>query len=201
MDRFLHLLAVGLADFSDSYKKRIDFSKYKKKAAVLVPIVFYNNRYCLLFTRRTEHLKNHSGEISFPGGGYDDTDGDLKKTVLREVKEEVGIDEKDISLLGNLPQEFSVTYFSVTPFVGFIEKFDISKLVIDKREVNNLLIVPLNFFLNRKNRWSEVWLRNEERHVNYFYNYNGNIIWGLTGRITYIFSKIVKRCFLYKSYG
>ncbi|MEF3254848.1 MAG: CoA pyrophosphatase [Deferribacterales bacterium] len=193
MNDLIHNLRKKLQSLPPTSRK-IDTTRYNKEAAVLIPIVNIDNKYHLIFTKRDGNLKNHSGEISFPGGRYDENDGDLIQTVLREVKEEIGIPEKSVEIIGKLPQEYSVTYFRVTPFIGYIDNFTIDMIDIDKNEVNELIIIPLNFFLNSKNSWREVWLRNEEKHINIFYNYNGTIIWGLTGRITYAFIRVYKSC-------
>lgn len=193
MDSFVESLRNCLISIPKRCRK-VDYKKYSKRAAVLIPIVLFCGEPSLLFTKRTAHLKNHSGEISFPGGRHDEVDENLKETVLREVEEELGLDRSNIDILGDMPQEFSVTYFRVYPFVGFIRDFSLDMLYVDRNEVEDLLLIPIDFFLKKKDRWSEVWLRNEEKHINYFYNYEGKIIWGLTGRITYTFLNLVRKC-------
>lgn len=193
MDSFVESLRNCLINNPKRCRK-VDYKRYSKRAAVLIPIVLFDGRPSIIFTKRTAHLKNHSGEISFPGGRHDEVDENLKETVLREVEEELGLDRATIDILGDMPQEFSVTYFRVYPFVGFIRDFSLDMLCIDKNEVEDLLLIPIDFFLKKKDRWSEVWLRNGEKHINYFYNYRGKIIWGLTGRITYTFLNVVRKC-------
>ncbi|MCA1928007.1 MAG: CoA pyrophosphatase, partial [Calditerrivibrio sp.] len=186
MDSFIESLKKYLHSIPKRCR-RVDYKKYNKRAAVLIPIVLFNGDLSILFTKRTAHLKNHSGEISFPGGRHDEIDENLRETVLREAEEELGLYRSDIDILGDMPQEFSVTYFRVHPFVGVIKNFSPYMLHVDKNEVEDLLLIPITFFLKKENRWSEIWLRNEEKHINYFYNYEGKIIWGLTGRITHTF--------------
>lgn len=178
----------------DKKPRKVDTNKYKKVASVLIPLVNFNGVYNLLMTKRTGHLKNHSGEISFPGGSKDPDDVDLLATALRELKEEVGIDEVNVRVLGSLQNEFSVSYFTVKPFVGYIRDFSYDTLILDRYEVEKILLIPIGFFLDKRNEWREVWVRNDEKHINFFYNYNGDIIWGLSGRIIKIFVNAIKGC-------
>ncbi len=178
----------------DKKPRKVDTHKYKKVASVLIPLVRFDDRYSILMTKRTGHLKNHSGEISFPGGSKDPDDIDLLATALRELKEEIGIDEGYVRVLGSLQNEFSVSYFTVKPFIAYIRDFSYDLLKLDKFEVEKILIIPLNFFLDKRNEWREVWLRNDEKHINFFYNYDGEIIWGLSGRIIKIFVNAIRGC-------
>jgi len=188
---------LKIQDCLKKYRKKprnVDYEKYKKVASVVIPIVRLDKSYGILMTKRTDHLKNHSGEISFPGGSQDPEDKDLVATALRELKEEIGIPEEYVKILGFLQNEFSVTYFTVKPYVAYIEDFNPCILKPDPFEVERVMFIPLNFFFDKKNQWKETWLRNDEKHINFFYNYEGNIIWGLSGRIIKIFTSAIKDC-------
>ncbi|MGC8768773.1 NUDIX hydrolase [Calditerrivibrio sp.] len=193
MDDFL----LKIQDCLKKYKRKprnVNYEKYKKVASVIIPIVRLDDSYGILMTKRTNHLKNHSGEISFPGGSQDPEDRNLAETALRELKEEIGILEQHVKILGFLQNEFSVTYFTVKPYVAYIEDFNLCMLKPDPFEVEKVMFIPLNFFFDKKNQWKETWLRNDEKHINFFYNYEGNIIWGLSGRIINIFTSAIRDC-------
>jgi 8-oxo-dGTP pyrophosphatase MutT (NUDIX family) len=91
-------------------------------AGVLVPLYAQDGRLHAVFTKRREDLRRHPGEISFPGGRYDDTDADLEVTALREAEEEIGLARTEVQVLGALqPTPTIATGYAVYPFVGMIE--------------------------------------------------------------------------------
>jgi 8-oxo-dGTP pyrophosphatase MutT (NUDIX family) len=93
-----------------------------KDAAVLVPIYFQDDELHAVFTRRREDLRRHPGEISFPGGRYDEGEADLRATALREADEEIGLHPDAVELIGALqPTPTIATGYSVYPFVGLIQ--------------------------------------------------------------------------------
>jgi len=193
VDQFLIKIKHCL-DKHNKKPRKVDIKRYKKVASIIIPIVKTDDEYNIIMTKRTKHLKNHSGEISFPGGSKDPEDPDLITTALRELREEIGIEEKHVKVLGSLQDEFSVSYFTVKPFVAFIENFEPLSLKLDPYEVEKVLIIPIKFFMDTRYQWKELWLRNEEKHINFFFNYNGYIIWGLSGRIIKIFTNAIKGC-------
>lgn len=137
-------------------------------------------------TRRSNNLLEHSGEISFPGGTCENSDKNLLETALRETAEEIGIMKEDIKIIGSLKEEISLYGKIVKPFIGVIEK-DKDKLnySISKSEVDELIFIPVNVFLEAENLWDELWIRNKKLTKMYFYVYNSYIVWGMTGRIIF----------------
>lgn len=135
----------------------------------------------VLLTRRTEHLRDHPGQISFPGGRVDPGDASALATALREAEEELGIHASQISLAGYLPPHAVVTGFAVTPVVGFVSP-DV-QLQPDPREVAEAFEVPLEFFLEPANL-TQATRRVREIEVPLLeYQYATHRIWGATANI------------------
>jgi len=152
-----------------------------KPAGVLIPIIERTDDLSVLLTQRAAALKNHAGQVSFPGGRMETVDADITQTALRETHEEVGIRPEQVDVAGYLPPMLTVTGFAVTPIVGLV-KPDFS-LALDEREVEFAFEVPLSFLLDDKNQESS------ERDVRGVvvpiieFNYERRRIWGATANI------------------
>lgn len=149
-----------------------------KRAAVLVPLVDRADGMTVLLTRRTDHLHDHAGQISFPGGRIDPGDADAIAAALRETEEETGLDRGHIDLIGQLDIYVTRTGFEVTPIVGLVRPgFTLNP---DSFEVAEVFEVPLAFFLAADSRRMEsrIW----QGHTRYFYvyPYQDYYIWGAT---------------------
>lgn len=152
-----------------------------RAAAVLFPFYWKNDQPWVLLTQRNADLKHHSGQVSFPGGGYESHDKNIRHTALRETHEEIGVNSELIEVWGFLDGIASISGFHVTPFVGEIK--DVHNLVIDENEVHRVFGVPFNFFQDRSNRVkNKVKTPLGDRHY-YVFEYKGNVIWGLTAQI------------------
>ena len=92
-----------------------------KCAAVLVPLVWHDEEWHLLYTRRTDTVKSHKGQVSFPGGACDEGETTPEETALREADEEIGLNPNDVRVLGRLPNLITITYFRVTPVIGVVK--------------------------------------------------------------------------------
>ena len=147
-------------------------------AAVLVPLIDREDGLTVLLTKRTDHLHDHAGQVSFPGGRVDPGDRDAAAAALREAKEEVGLDPQRVDLVGRLDTYVTRTGFEVTPWVGLV--MPPIALVPDPFEVAEVFEVPLGFFLDPLNRKTEsrVW-QGTERFF-YVYPWPGYYIWGAT---------------------
>jgi len=151
------------------------------RAAVLVPLFEKEGTCHLLFTRRSDQVKHHKGQISFPGGAFDDGDGDLRRTALREASEEIGLNENDVQILWILDDIVTVSGFVVTPFVGI---FDYSyPLRISPIEIAELIEVPLTALLDADCFGEKEIIDNGLKRIVESYQYQRHTIWGATARI------------------
>jgi 8-oxo-dGTP pyrophosphatase MutT (NUDIX family) len=165
---------------SGRQRKAIEYPSLAR-AAVLVPLFNKGGSCHLLFTKRTEQVKYHKGEISFPGGMLDKEDQSLERTALREAFEEIGLKEEDVQLIGALDDILTTTQFIVTPFVGLFSypyPFQTSPV-----EIAELIEVPLSFLLNKDNFAEHEITRMGQRDIIFAYQYGGHTIWGATARI------------------
>ena len=157
-------------------------------ASVLVPLQYENSIWQVILTRRSTNMKKHSGQISFPGGKFEDKDKSLDATALRESFEEIGLSSLSVCLLGSLPSHETVTGFRIFPFIGVVSGYEIQ--INSPREVSEVFKVPLEFLLDRKrySKHSVKW--NREKRSFLAVPYGPYYIWGATARILYNLSKI-----------
>jgi 8-oxo-dGTP pyrophosphatase MutT (NUDIX family) len=149
-----------------------------KAAAVLVPIVEHDGALTVLLTKRTDHLADHAGQISFPGGRIEPEDADPEHAALREAREEVGLPAEQVELIGRLDTYRTRTGFEVVPVVGLVRPPLV--LAPDPYEVAEVFEVPLDFILDPVNHeLHSRELRGATRHF-YVLPYEGRHIWGAT---------------------
>lgn len=115
-------------------------------ASVLVPLVVRDSGLTVLLTQRADHLNDHAGQVSFPGGRQEPFDADANATALREAQEEVGLDPSRVEVLGALPDYLTGTGFRVTPVIGLVHPP--FTLEADALEVAEVFEVPLAFLMN-----------------------------------------------------
>ncbi|MEH0665822.1 CoA pyrophosphatase [Vibrio scophthalmi] len=180
IQRFQFLQTV---DYHQEALKRVSHFKAEslRPASVLIGFVERDNGLHVLFTKRAAHLKHHPGQVSFPGGKYETSDGTLAQTALRETQEEIGIDPKRIAIFGQMPELVTVSRFTVTPFLAFIEPDYAPR--IDTNEVAEVFEVPLNLVLDRSKLVSQHFLVNQNRHRVFGLSYQHHFIWGMTAQI------------------
>ncbi|ELZ11311.1 CoA pyrophosphatase [Natrinema thermotolerans] len=150
-------------------------------AAVLAPIVDRDGEDHLLFTRRADHLGEHPGQMSFPGGGAEPVDGTILDTALREANEEIGLERSEAEVVGQLDDIRTVTEYAVTPFVAHVPD---REYVRDESEVAEIVVLPLSGLLDRSNYEYE--RRSHPYYgeiVIHYFHVDGYTVWGATGRI------------------
>ena len=176
IDEFKRDIGQRLADSSP----RILADNCEAEAAVLISVFQREGEPCLLLTERTQEVATHKGQISFPGGRRDEQDSSLCATALRETEEEVGITADWVEIVGQFDEYRSKTNLRVRPFVGFLkEGFTV---VPSPQEVARILEVPFDFFSQTTPR-EEVRQRLGRPVTLYFYEYESDVIWGLTAAI------------------
>ena len=148
------------------------------KAAVLIPLVLKEDGLSVLLTQRTNHLHDHAGQISFPGGRMDPEDQSPNDTALRESREEIGLDPSRVEIIGQLPQYLTVSGYSVTPVVGLVQAQ--AEYVLDEFEVADVFEVPLRFLLDPANHQVRLWQSEQGGRRVYSMPYENRFIWGAT---------------------
>lgn len=152
-----------------------------KDAAVLVPVIDDGDEARVIFTQRTKTLRNHSGQISFPGGGIDAQDRSPEEAALRETEEEIGMSRRFIETVGRMPDYISGTGFRIKPVLAVVRPG--FTLTPNPAEVDEVFEVPLSFLMNPANhsRGSRMFQGRER----FFYEmpYGERYIWGITAGI------------------
>jgi 8-oxo-dGTP pyrophosphatase MutT (NUDIX family) len=147
-------------------------------AAVLVPIVDHADGLTVLLTQRSPHMRTHAGQISFPGGRIESSDGGPLQAALREAEEEIGLAADHVEVVGYLEAHLVLTGYWITPVVGFVRPG--FRLQLDSREVEAAFEVPLLYVLDPANH------RSRERRIGpssvqvYDIPFEGRNIWGAT---------------------
>lgn len=168
-----------------------DAPSHYRHAGVLIPLLAENGMHRVLFTKRTDIVEHHKGQISFPGGAADAEDKSIEETVIREAYEEIGLPEEDVEILGRVDDTLTLeSSFVVHPFVGLIHSRN--NFVISKKEVERIIKVPWNSLIssNMDERTCSV----ERAGVVYqtpAFEYDGDVIWGATANMMQNFIDIL----------
>jgi 8-oxo-dGTP pyrophosphatase MutT (NUDIX family) len=160
-----------------------------RRACVLIPLIRAGAGWSILFTKRSEHLTAHKGQIAFPGGAVEEGET-LDQAAIREAEEEVGIPPRHVELIGRLDDVITHSGFLVAPFVGVIhEPFDV---VIQESEVTEVFQVPVEALLDSANPEVRYVPFQKKNYPAYFYRHGPHEIWGLTGRMLKAFLDLVR---------
>ena len=155
-----------------------------KKAAVLVPFFQRGEEWHILYTRRSEAVNDHKGQVSFPGGAIESGDKNPSAAAMREAYEEIGLEPKAIQILGAMEEFQTVTNFIVQPIVARIEEPHGYR--INPGEVARVFSIPLQWLCDPENFYTREWLNpaGNFRPVFYFKPYDGETLWGISAIIT-----------------
>ena len=163
-------------------QKRYIVATSRVSAAVLLPIYYKHGQYYILFTKRTEKVKEHKGEMSFPGGAYQEGDGTLVNTALRECAEEIGLMTDDIEVLGELDDTVTLTSgYIITPFVALIPSS--YQFQVNREEIEEIIEVPVSALLENDCLCKRAGILEGKVIDLYYYHYKEQVIWGATARI------------------
>jgi len=168
-------------------RMRASLPARRTPAAVLVPLVEREGGMTVLLTQRAATLKDHAGQISFPGGRIEPGDADAWHAALREAQEEIGLSPSLVEFAGYLPDHVVISGFRVTPVVGFVKPE--YQLRIDTAEVHDVFEVPLDFILdaaNHKTRQRQIGELTVDIHD---IPYGGRNIWGATAGMLMTFRR------------
>ncbi|MGF1909877.1 CoA pyrophosphatase [Vibrio kasasachensis] len=178
-----HFLAQQPVSYHAGALKRLGFLQDQplRKAAVLIGFVEREDGLHVLFTKRAKHLRHHPGQVSFPGGKFEESDTSLYSTVLRETEEEIGIFSNQIEIFGQMAALPTISRFSVTPYLAFVEP-DYTA-IIDTNEVDQVFEVPVEIVLDPQYLHSNTFSVNQQQHQIFAINYGQHFIWGMTAQI------------------
>jgi NUDIX domain. len=158
------------------------------RASVMLPLFEKEDDLHILLTKRTNGMKVHPGEISFPGGMYEEADADTMKTALRECREEIGVGSDDVEIVGRLDDMATLTGFVITPYVGIIPYP--YRFKINQKEVAYLIYLPFEHLRGSKLVREQIEYGGKAETIDCMY-YNGERIWGATCRILLKLKQIV----------
>lgn len=136
----------------------------------------------VVFQKRTDRVRDHKGQISFPGGARDPDDDDILYTALRETHEEIGVEPQDVDVLGRLDDMVTISKFLVTPFVGWLRRYPYEWRFSDE-EVAYLLQVPIPHLLDPENFVPDRRVIDGHEVILPSYRFGEDIIWGATARM------------------
>ena len=162
-----------------------------RPAAVLLLLYHDRGEDRILFTRRTDTVEHHKGQISFPGGAVHDADADLGVTAVRETWEEVGVHPDDVELLGRLDDVITTSNYLVAPFVGQLRRTPY-EFVPSEIEVAEVLEPPLAHFLDDANLVMETRAVGGRVRLLPAYYWQGHRIWGATARMLQEFLELLR---------
>ncbi len=151
------------------------------EASVLIPILTFKKDLEILLTKRSNNLKNHPGQIAFPGGKKDQIDSSPIETALRETQEEVGLNPKNVEIIASLPSHKTATGFVIKPYLGLINQ-PFSE-ILRQGEVDEIFTVPYEYILNEENFSIQTRKWNGSQRSYYVIPYGPYYVWGATARI------------------
>jgi 8-oxo-dGTP pyrophosphatase MutT (NUDIX family) len=160
-------------------------------AAVLIGLVDRASGPTVLLTKRTDHLRDHAGQICFPGGRIEPEDESVEAAALREAEEEIGLSPDKVDVICRLASYDTTTGFRIHPVVGWIEPP--IEVLPDAYEVAEVFELPLAFILDSGNHQRQSYRGAKGRRSYYVLPYEGRFIWGATAGMLVNFSRLLTR--------
>ncbi len=176
MDEFVANITKRLSEIETSVLS----PNGKGEASVLMSLFYTGSEPAFLLTKRSQTVASYKGHISFPGGMSESVDNSPLETALREANEEIGIDYGQVQVVGEFNDYLANEGFVIHTILGILQ--DTSRLKIQPEEVEYLIELPVSFVKENSPR-TEIWERNGRNIEVYFYDYQGEVIWGLTARM------------------
>lgn len=158
-------------------------------AGVVIPIFEKENEIFLLLTKRSDTVRYHKGEVSFPGGMYEEADRDTMNTALRECCEEIGVERDGVEIIGRIDDIYTLTGFVITPYVGIIPHP--YEFRTNPKEVAYIIAFPYRYLKEVKPVFEVAKYNGRIKKVPSLH-YNGDRIWGATCRMLLQFQKIIE---------
>lgn len=177
----------------ESTRARFDLSKKDvRRGAVLVLFYPYNEKIYIPLTQRHDYDGTHSGQVSLPGGKWEDVDESIESTALRETKEEIGVSPSDITVIGKLTDLYiAASNFRVAPFVGYVKEKPTFK--VDTFEVKELIETPLDFIINSQYRKRKhIYVREKMKLEAPYFDVLGKTVWGATAMMLSELAEVIK---------
>ncbi len=167
-----------------AYEPRPTEGEFRARAAILVPLYFRDGALHVVLTKRTDKVDSHKGEISFPGGRWDETDTDLQYTALREALEEIGLQSEHVKVLGRIDDIITVSKYHVTAFVGEIDPGASPYTWLPQEfEVAEIIEVPLDHLLTPESMAEVPRMRDGQLIAQPAFKYGEHLVWGATYRM------------------
>ena len=182
------MLLSGIREKFKKHQPREVGCSAEIRASVMVPLFQKEDGLHIVLTKRTDEMRAHPGEISFPGGMYEERDADTMKTALRECCEEIGVRASDVEIIGRMDDERTLTGFVITPYVGIIPYPYAFK--ISQKEVAYLVHLPFEFLRSCDLVREQTEYKGRVETIDALY-YNGERIWGATCRMLLKLKRIV----------
>lgn len=197
-DCFLSLAEI-VKNFSrnsfNSKTLRIDNLSVERlhNSAVLVPLVMHLDKVALLYTLRSNSLERHSGQVSFPGGIIEKGDTSAIETALRETEEEIGVSRENVQVIGQLDPFNTSTGYIVFPVIGYIKS--LAELTKNSVEVDRIFCIPLDWLCDPEHSKINEFMGADGkiRNVWFFDLYEGELLWGITAKITKDLIELIKK--------
>lgn len=161
---------------------RIPYDPAVAPAGVLILLFEHRGDPHIVFQKRTDRVRDHKGQISFPGGAMDPGDEDVLFCALRETHEEIGVAPADVDVLGRVDDMITISNFLVTPYVGWLSRYPYGWKFSDE-EVAYLLEVPVPHLLDPDNFVADRRVINGQEHILPAYQFGEDLIWGATARM------------------